>query len=148
MPSTRVRPVEAADAAAWIALRTELWPEAPEDHPVEVRDFVANRPPDVECLVAEVAGSVVGFAEVGLRPYAEGCLSSPVGYLEGIYVAPEARRGGVGRLLVEACEAWARRRGCREMASDRALDNDASGAFHLGVGFAEAHRIVCYRKAL
>jgi aminoglycoside 6'-N-acetyltransferase I len=145
----RVRPVEAGDAGVWTALRTALWPEKPEDHGPEVATFLTDRPGDAECFVAEDAGGcVVGFAEVGLRGYAEGCASSPVGYLEGIYVVADARRRGVGRRLVEAGEAWSRARGCTEMASDRALVNEASGAFHLAVGYAEAHRVVCYRKEL
>jgi aminoglycoside 6'-N-acetyltransferase I len=75
-------------------------------------------------------------------------LSSPVGYLEGIFVVPEHRRSGVGEALVRAAEAWARERGCTEMASDRQLDNEPSGVFHEAVGYEEAERIVCYRKSL
>ena len=32
------------------------------------------------------------------RPYADGCDTSPVGYLEGWYVDPDLRRTGVGAL--------------------------------------------------
>jgi len=60
----------------------------------------------------------------------------------------EHRRGGAGRALVAAGEAWAGARGCTEMASDREVANEASGAFHERPGYAEAIRIVCYRKAL
>ncbi len=61
---------------------------------------------------------------------------------------PDRRTGGVGRSLVEAVERWARDRGCTEMASDREISNEASGAFHLAIGFAEATRMVTYRKDL
>ena len=44
--------------------------------------------------------------------------------------------------------ALARSRGCTEFASDRLLDNEASGAFHLAAGFEETERVVCYRKDL
>ena len=137
------------DAREWVRLRTALWPEAPEDHPTEVAAYLEDPPPDAACFVAEEPeGAVVGFAEVALRPHAEGCLTSPVGYLEGIYVDDPARRRGYARAMVRACEAWARARGCTEFASDRALDNQESGSFHLATGFQEAGRIVCYRKAL
>lgn len=146
---SRVRAVTRGDAAAWSRLRTELWPEWPDDHPREVAAYLADPPTHAACFVAEdESGEVVGFAEVGMRDYAEGCHTVPVGYLEGIYVDPSARREGHGRALVVACEAWARSRGCTEMASDRALDDEGSGDFHLAIGFDEAHRIVCYRKAL
>ncbi|WP_245606073.1 GNAT family N-acetyltransferase [Thermus amyloliquefaciens] len=79
--------------------------------------------PRQAAFVAEVEGRLVGFVEVSLRPYAEGCATRPVGYLEGWYVAPEWRWQGIGRALVEAAEAWARARGCQEMASDAELGN-------------------------
>src|SRR3954462_6355474 len=50
---------------------------------------------------------VVGFAEVSRRTYAEGCETSPVGFLEGWYVVAARRRQGIGRALVASGEAWA-----------------------------------------
>ena len=144
-----VRPAGPEDALEWSRLRTALWPESPLDHPPEIAAYFADPPEGAICLMAEdPEGCVLGFAEMGLRDFAEECRTSPVAYLEGIYVEPEVRAAGVGRALVAAGEAWARERGCREMASDRALENEASGSFHEAVGFAEAHRIVCYRKEL
>ena len=144
-----VRPAEPRDTADWIRLRTELWPEEPEDHPPEIEAYFSRPPERSICLLAEEPEhGIIGFAEVGLRDYAEECRTSPVGYLEGIYVQPGARRTGAGRALVRAGEEWARTRGCSEMASDRALDNEPSGVFHEAVGFTEVHRVVCYRKEL
>jgi aminoglycoside 6'-N-acetyltransferase I len=91
---------------------------------------------------------IVGFAEVGLRAYAEDCVTSPVGYLEGIYVVDAERGRGVGRALVAAGEQWARAQGCTEMASDRELANEASGLFHQALGYEEVERIVCFKKSL
>ena len=93
-------------------------------------------------------GSLVGLAEASLREWAEGCSSSPVGYLEGWYVAEHARREGVGRKLVAACEKWARSLGCTEMASDTDLGNTSSEAAHLRLGFHVAARVVAFRKDL
>jgi aminoglycoside 6'-N-acetyltransferase I len=112
-------------------MRCALWPNSDHDHRTEVAAYF-ERPSDVTvCLVAEAPDEgLVGFAEVGTRPYAEGCLTSPVGYLEGIFVRPLHRDSGVGRSLVETAEAWARELGCIEMASDRLLNNEPSGATH------------------
>lgn len=144
-----VRSARSEDAEAWVRLRGALWPDWKEDHATEIAAYLANPPEEVGCLVAEVEDrGVIGFVEVRLRDYAEGCESSPVGYLEGIYVEPEQRRSGVGRALVRAAEAWARERGCEEMGSDRGLDNAVSGAFHESVGFQEVVRMVAYRKLL
>ena len=71
-----------------------------------------------------------------------------MGYLEGVFVLPEHRGGGIGAALVDAAEGWARERGCTEMASDRELDNEASGTFHQALGYEEVERIVCFRKSL
>ena len=144
-----VRLVASPDSSAWFALRDRLWPDSSHDHAVEIEVFFRDPPASEACLVAELPGQgIVGFAEVALRNYAEGCLSSHVGYLEGIFVLPEHRESGVGRELVAAGEEWARALGCTEMASDREIANDASGAFHEAVGYEEAERIVCYRKSL
>ncbi len=72
----------------------------------------------------------------------------PVGYLEGIYVLPGFRGRGVAKMLLNACEEWARDKGCREFASDCELDNTDSLAFHLAVGFREANRIICFARKL
>ena len=101
------------------------------------------------CFLAYEAGVPVGFAQCQLRrDYVEGTDSSPVGYLEGIYVAEDCRGQGIARALLAACESWAKARGCREFASDCELQNSQSLRFHLGVGFAEANRIICFTKKL
>jgi aminoglycoside 6'-N-acetyltransferase I len=50
--------------------------------------------------------------------------------------------------LLRAAEAWARKRGYREFASDVFLDNVASQEAHLALGFSEVERAVRYRKPL
>lgn len=91
----------------------------------------------------------VGFAQCQLRhDYVEGTDSSPVGYLEGIFVEEGYRGRGIARSLLGACETWIRERGCREFASDCELDNAESLAFHLRCGFAEANRVICFTKTL
>ncbi len=80
--------------------------------------------------------------------YAEGCTTDHVGFLEGWYVAPEARGGGIGRALVAASEDWARSQGCSEFASDAEVDNDASIAAHLALGFVDRGLVRCFSKTL
>ena len=145
----RVRPVDPEDASEWFRMRDALWPGNPDEHRNEIARFLSRSPSGEACLVAEgTDGRLQGFAELRLRDVAEGCATAPVGYVEGIYVEEEARRHGVGRALVAAGEAWARGKGCREMASDRDLDNEASGHFHEASGFTEVVRAVHYRKVL
>lgn len=91
----------------------------------------------------------VGFAQCGLRhDYVEGTNSSPVGYLEGIFVVEEYRKRGLAKNMLEACQEWAKEQGCTEFASNCELVNEASVKFHLKMGFEEANRIICFTKKL
>ncbi|MEE1218671.1 MAG: aminoglycoside 6'-N-acetyltransferase [Ruminococcus sp.] len=89
----------------------------------------------------------VGFAQCGLRTdYVEGANTSPVGYLEGIFVKSDYRNRGYAKELLSACEKWATDMDCTEFASDCELDNIGSLKFHLAMGFDEANRIICFKK--
>lgn len=146
-----VRPAQARDVAALVRMRRALWPDgsAAEHRSELVRHFRGPSRPPLGILIAEDAtGRAVGFAEVSIRPYAEDCRTDRVGFLEGWWVAPAMRRRGVGRLLVEAAERWARRRRCVEFASDAQPGNRVSVAAHRALGFADAGSVVCFRKDL
>jgi len=89
------------------------------------------------------------FAHCQLRyDYVEGTDSSPVAYLEAIFVKAEHRNKGIARSLLDCCEKWAKERGCSEFASDCAIDNNSSFKFHLKTGFIEANKIICFTKRL
>jgi aminoglycoside 6'-N-acetyltransferase I len=77
-----------------------------------------------------------------------GAETSPVAFLEGIYVAPHARRSGVARKLIAHAEQWALDAGCSEFASDAAIDNTSSHAMHAALGFVETERVVFFKKVL
>lgn len=100
-------------------------------------------------FLAALNDCVIGFAQCGLRhDYVEGTDTTPVGYLEGIFVTEEYRNRGVAGSLLEACQEWARSQGCTEFASDCELINEDSLKFHLKMGFEEANRIICFTKRL
>ena len=104
--------------------------------------------PDAAFFLA-LDGEAVGFAQCGLRrDYVEGTESSPVGYLEGIFVKESHRGRGIAGALLAACKDWSREKGCTEFASDCEIDNEASLRFHLAVGLAEAGRIICFTSKL
>jgi len=91
----------------------------------------------------------VAFLSLSLRgDYVEGTDSSPVGYIEGLYVKPEFRRRGIAEKLVDYAKEWSEKYGCVELGSDCPLENTGSQAFHNNVGFTESNRIVCYTMQL
>lgn len=91
----------------------------------------------------------VGFAQCQLRyDYVEGTKTTPVGYLEGIFIMENYRHRGYAKELLNECEMWAKDKGCKEFASDCEIDNDTSFQFHKAMNFTEANRIICFTKKL
>ena len=128
-------------------LACQLWPShSREELHATLQDAISD---GGAVLLALEGERPVGFAQCALRrDYVEGSSTSPVGYLEGIFVLPEHRRRGIARRLVDACQSWARLQGCKEFASDCELENGPSRLFHLHSGFCEAGRIICFVKKL
>ena len=126
---------------------TRVWGGSKEELLEEFKAIINNT--DVAFFLKYSEGIPVGFAQCKLRyDYVEGTRSSPVGYLEGIFVKEEYRKLGHARELLAACEQWAKEQGCIEFASDCELESIESLSFHLKTGFIEANRIICFRKEL
>lgn len=146
--------LQPADIAHWIRMRRELGPSwFSDDMEAFSREYftsgsIQGLPHRVLVARSDTSGEPIGFAEVSLREYAEGCTSSPVGYLEGWYV-DEAHQGrGVGRALLRSCEQWAAEQGCTEIASDAEIENEPSIAAHEALGFEAVCSIVCFAKPI
>jgi aminoglycoside 6'-N-acetyltransferase I len=139
-----------APSAEWLALRRALWPECPDgEHHTEMAAFSADPARYAQFMAYTGARTPAGFAEAAIRhDPVNGTSSSPVAFLEGIYVVPEERRRGIARQLFRAVLDWARGSGCTELASDALLDNEVSHAMHRALGFEETERVVCFRRSL
>ena len=146
-----IRPVGPQDRNEWVRLRRALWPDGTlEEHERDADRFLAgHRHEPAEVLIAlDHNDGAIGFAELSIRNIVDSCRTDRVGYLEGWYVIPEARRQGIGAALIAAAERWAKSAGCREFASDARLDNEVSHRAHAAVGFTETGRSVNFRKDL
>ena len=150
-----IRPVGASNANEWLRMRMALWSDSdPDKESSDTKLFLADSSRPVLTTLQAVFvcqrpdDGLCGFVEVDIRPYADGCETTDVGYLEAWYVDPDWRNQGIGRALVEAAETWARGQGCREMASDADLTNVASQTAHQRLGYVETGRIVQFCKTL
>lgn len=143
-----IRKAEYRDLPVLAALACKLWPyHTQQEMQLDLAQIMDQ--PDAAFFLAFWKESTVGFSQCQLRhDYVEGTESSPVGYLEGIYVDEEYRGQGIAKELLAACEAWAKTMGCGEFASDCELTNTESLKFHLHMGFSEANRIICFAKKL
>ena len=126
-----IRKAEIKDLTMIAELACQLWPDnTVEEMCSEMGEILAE--PDAAFFLAYAENVPIGFAQCQLRhDYVEGTDSSPVGYLEGIYVAEAYRKQGIAKALLTACESWAKTKGCSEFASDCEPDNTQSLQFHL-----------------
>ena len=136
------------DVEALADLAIQMWTEdVLADLTEEFRQLLMND--DAVCYIKYIDDKPIAFAQCQLRrDYVEGTKSSPIGYLEGIFVAEGYRKQGFAAELLSECEKWAKEKGCGEFASDCELDNTDSLRFHMALGFEEANRIICFRKDL
>ncbi len=137
------------DDALYVAeLAIQMW----QDNTIkglteDLAEIIAS--PESAVFLLYDGGEAIGFAQCQLRhDYVEGTDSSPVGYLEGIFVEEAYRNQGYAKELLKQCEVWAKDMGCTEFASDCELTNTGSLAFHLKMGFEEANRVICFTKRL
>jgi len=142
-----IRRITQEDKTEWLRMRKGVWPEAPDEYLDYDMDDVLSS--DRYAVFFAVSGEVpVGMIEARLRESAEGCFSSPVGYIEAWFVDENLRGKGVAGALTDAAEDWARGKGCTDMASDTWLDNEASIRAHAKIGYAEVERLVHFVKQL
>ena len=141
-----IREATQADILALAELAIKMWSDNTiSELQSEFFDLICSD--NAVCFIKYVGNKAVGFAQCQLRnDYVEGTDTSPVGYLEGIFIEKEYRHSGYAKELLSKCEKWAKEKHCTEFASDCEIDNDISLEFHLSMGFEEENRIICFRK--
>jgi aminoglycoside 6'-N-acetyltransferase I len=134
------------DALILAGLAIQMWhSHSISELQAKFEDLIYNV--NAVCFIKYVNNKAIGFVQCQLRnDYVEGTSTSPVGYLEGIFIQEEYRHSGYAKELLLECEKWVKEKHCTEFASDCELDNDISLEFHLSMGFKEANRIICFRK--
>jgi aminoglycoside 6'-N-acetyltransferase I len=146
--SYTIRKATCEDKPEWLQMRQGLWPDAPIDYLDYDLDEVLEDPEQAVFVASRADGKLVAFIEASLRDYAEGCETSPVGYIEAWYVDENIRGQKLGREMIQTAEGWAREKGCTEMGSDTWPENEASISAHKKVGYYEVERLVHFLKRL
>lgn len=147
MNGLQVLPVTRDRLTDWAQLREALYSDLdPDFHREEMEALLASD--EAACFLVFREEVVIGLLELSLRNFVDGCVGGPVGYIEGIYLQPGHRGGGIGCRLIEFAAEWARRHGCTNLATDAELDNLAAQDFYRRAGFTERWRTVGFTLAL
>ncbi|MCK0121606.1 GNAT family N-acetyltransferase [Loktanella sp. F6476L] len=132
-----IRPLHAADQAAWIGLWTaylEFYGTAlPSDVFASTFDrLLGDDPQDFSALVAEADGELIGLTHYLFHRH--GWKIENVCYLQDLYVSPAARGTGCGRKLIEAVYAEADAQGAPNVYWLTQDDNAAGRQLYDRVG--------------
>lgn len=146
MQGTKIVNVNKQYISEWSEMRNNLWPSSIDKHKDNIFDFLKD--PDNFGFIAYENGTPVGFIESSVRKYANGSTSSPVVFLEGIWVEKDYRRQSIARKLLNKIEEWAKSNNYTEICSDCDINNQISIASHKSWGFNETERVVYFRKSL
>ncbi len=84
------------DAEAWLKLRMAVYEDDNREENLKEMEVYAEDDLRDCFLAVDDAGNVAGLLEMSLRSIVDGCLTSPVGYIEGIIVKEELRGQGPG----------------------------------------------------
>ena len=137
--SVTVRAVAAADHSDWARLYAgyaEFYKLAQTDAMrATVWGWLLDPACEVEGLVAiDAAARVIGIAH--LRGFRRPLTASIGGYLDDLFVAPDARGSGAAQALIAGCEAFGRARGWSVIRWITAADNARARAVYDRVAVA------------
>ncbi len=136
------------DRKTWFSFRRSLYHELDEAFDNEEMDLIEQDKLRESYLILNNSDQPIGLLELSLRNFVDGCLSSPVAYIEGIYLIDDVRGEGYGRGIINWTKEWGRSKGCTELASDVELENESAQRFHVATGFKETYRVVEYKMAI
>jgi len=138
------------DFNEWLELGIALWPDYKNKKDELKREFndILESSKETAFLCKDSKESVA-FINLSIRSdYVQGSGTSPVGYVEGIYVNPKYRKQGLAKELIKIAEQWSFKNGCKELGSDAELENINSQKFHKNLGFKEVNRTVNFIKTI
>jgi GNAT superfamily N-acetyltransferase len=146
-PSTArvsVRPATMQDAAQLAELCGQLgYPSTTEEVERRLRLILPDQESAV--FIAESGGNVVGWIDVFISRLVETDQHAEIG---GFVVDESCRSQGVGRLLLERAEEWARAEGCLVMTLRSNVIRERAHAFYENLGYSVVKTQKAFRKTL
>ena len=143
-----ITPKEPSDFEDWVDFALALFTEAKRpEMAAELRRI--DQLSKYQTFFARTPERAVGYATLTIRTdHVEGATTTPVGYLEAIYVDPDFRNNGIAKALYSVGESWCKEKGCTEMGSDTWHWNTAAQDFHKRLGFREEDILVHFYKKI
>ena len=140
----KIRRVRNGDAARLAALSGELGYPATT---AEMKERLLRLKPAGQhaVFVAEHAGQAIGWIHVSVRPLLEVPLR---GEINGLVVGEAHRSAGAGALLLQAAEAWARKKKCVGMSVRSNVIRERAHVFYERQGYEHYKTQKAFRKAL
>ena len=130
----------------WTELALLLFPDSNFEEEFAMHEKFLDSEREVG-LLYRADDQYVGFMNLSIRhDYVNGTNTSPVVFVEAIYVLPDYRKQGIGRAFLAFAEQYAKERGITQLASDAFTHNSLSEQFHKGCGFVEKERVICFVK--
>ena len=130
-PKLEIRDAKPSDAPRLVQLIHEL--EHDIDEKTVRKNLGALKKSDEVPLVATLDKQVVGMCGVGRRIVIH--RPAPLGRITALVVTKDAQGRGIGRMLVEAAEAWMRKRGCYLVEVTSNDRRSAAHAFYRHMGY-------------
>ncbi len=140
-----IRPARDTDAAALAELSGELGYAASASEMAARLTRILPQGAHLVLLAEDDAGTPVGWIHAAEQEVLETGFRCTI---LGLVVGARARRGGVGRRLVAAVEAWAAGRGHRDVTVRSAVPRAESHPFYLGLGYERVKTQHVYRRRL
>jgi len=142
----KIIPVDSSNLKEYVDLAMLLFPD--EDYEEEYEMYKESFKTDKEMgYLYEADNKFVAMMHLSIRSdYVNGTDTSPVLYLEAIYVLSDYRKTGIARKFIDFAENTAKQKGITQLASDCLLENHTSELFHKSCGFREEERVICFVK--
>jgi aminoglycoside 6'-N-acetyltransferase I len=141
----KLSPIQRNQFREWKEMREDIYPLLDEEYHQEEMEQIFVSDEWFCYFLTDEDNRTLGLVELSSRNIVDGCLSSPVAYIEGLYLKEEYRGRGLGKEAIRVILDWCREKGFSELATDAELGNVKAQHFYEAVGFQETDRVVEFR---